>query len=97
MHRLLVVAKDLRETIHHLIPLLREGFLNQQFERISYPIIFIFSYHGRSLGHARASILKRNKLETQLFVLRPRWGHALRRQGADHSDTTDPDFMSRMK
>jgi hypothetical protein len=23
---------------------------------------------------------------------RPRWGHALRRQGADRSDTTDPDF-----
>jgi hypothetical protein len=45
----------------------------------------------------RASVLKRNKLETQLFVLRPRWGHALRRQGADRSDTTDPDFMRRTK
>jgi hypothetical protein len=49
------------------------------------------------LGVREIFVLKRNKLETQLFVLRPRWGHALRRQGADRSDTTDPDFMSRMK
>jgi hypothetical protein len=51
----------------------------------------------RSLGHARDFFLKRNKLETQLFVLRPHWGHALRGQGVDNSDTTDPDFMSRTK
>jgi hypothetical protein len=68
--------KDLHETIHHLVPLLCEGFLNQQFERISCTIIFLFSYHERSLGHVRVSFLMRNKLETQLFVLRPHWGHA---------------------
>ena len=73
------MSKDLRETIHHLIPLLREVFLNQWFERISYPIIFLFSFHERFLGCARDFVLKRNKLETQLFVLRPCWGHALRR------------------
>ena len=82
------------ETIRHLVPLLCEGFLKQHFERISCPVIFVFSFHERSFGHARAFVLKRNKLETQLFVPWPRWGHALRRQGADHSDNTDPDFMS---
>ena len=40
--------KDLRETIHHLIPMLCEGFLNQQFERIYCPIIF-FSLAMRGL------------------------------------------------
>jgi hypothetical protein len=57
------------------------------------PLVDQFLY----LSHVRASVLKRNKLETQIVVLRPRWGHALRRQGEDRSDTTDLDFMRRMK
>jgi hypothetical protein len=50
-----------------------------------------------SLGHARDFFLKRNKHETQFFATSLHWGHALRRQGANRSNTTDLDFMSIMK
>jgi len=42
--------KDLHETIHHLVPLLSEGFLKKHFERISCPVIFIFSAMRGHLG-----------------------------------------------
>ena len=87
-------SKDLHKNIHHLVPLLCEGFLEKIFEGILCPIIFLFSCHERSLGRARYFFLKRNKVETQFFVPWPHWGHALRRQAGNHFDTIDLDFMS---
>jgi hypothetical protein len=41
-------------------------------------IIFLFFHHGGFLGHVREIFLKRDKLETQLAILGPRRGHALK-------------------
>jgi hypothetical protein len=64
----LVVVKGFAKNYPSSHSFVAQGFLKKQFERISNPFVFIFSCHGRSLGCARALFLKRNKLETQLFV-----------------------------
>jgi hypothetical protein len=64
--------------LHHFAPLSRESLLKQQIDRIVYSIVFIFFHHGGFLGRARAIFFKRDKLEIQLAILRPRWGHALK-------------------
>jgi hypothetical protein len=46
--------------------------------RILCSIIFIFFFHGEFLGHARDIFLKRDKIETQISMLGPCWGHALK-------------------
>jgi hypothetical protein len=64
--------------LHHFVPLSRESLLKQQIDRIVCSVIFLFFHHAGFLGHARAIVLKRDKLETQLSILRPRQGHALK-------------------
>jgi hypothetical protein len=70
--------KDVGKILHHFVPLSRESLLKQQINRIFCSIIFIFFHHGGFLGCARDIFLKRDKLETQLSILRPRRGHALK-------------------
>jgi hypothetical protein len=64
---------------HHFIPLSRESLLKKQVNRIVYSTIFIFCHHQGFLGHAREIFLKRDKLETQLSILGPCRGHALKK------------------
>ena len=46
------------------------------------------------LGCAGVIVLKRYKPETQLSILGPRRGHALKKRSrAAYSDTTDPDYF----
>jgi hypothetical protein len=47
-------SKDLREVVHHFVPLSREGFLKQHFNRISWSIIFLFVPHGLLSGSTRS-------------------------------------------
>jgi hypothetical protein len=72
------VLKDVGKILHHFIPLSRESLLKQQINRIFAPVIFIFFHHGGFLGHVRVIFLKRDKIETQLSILGPRRGHALK-------------------
>jgi hypothetical protein len=64
--------------LHHFVLLSRESFLKQQIDRIICSTIFIFFHHGGFLGHAREIVFKRDTLETQLYILGPRRGHALK-------------------
>jgi hypothetical protein len=70
--------KDVGKILHHFVPLSRESLLKQQINRIFCSVIFIFFIHGGFLGRARVIFLKRDKLETQLSILGPRRGHALK-------------------
>jgi hypothetical protein len=70
--------KDVGNILHHFIPLSHESLLKQHINRIVCSVVFIFFRHGGFLGHARAIVLKRDKLETQLSILGPRRGHALK-------------------
>jgi hypothetical protein len=60
------------------IPLSCERLLKKHVNIILFSAIFIFFFHRVFLGHVRAIVLKRDKLETQLSILRPRRGHALK-------------------
>jgi hypothetical protein len=82
------------KNFHHFIPMLSESLLKQQINRIFSPVIFIFFYHGGFIGCVREILLKRYKLKTQLSILKPRRGHALKNdQEQPCSDTTDPDYF----
>jgi hypothetical protein len=70
--------KDVGKILHHFVPLSRESLLKQHINRIVCSVIFIFFFHGGFLGHVREIVFKRDKLETQLSILRPRRGHALK-------------------
>jgi hypothetical protein len=70
--------KDVGKILHHFVPLSRESLLKQQINRIFCSVIFLFFHHGGFLGRARVIFLKRDKLETQLAILGPRRGHALK-------------------
>jgi hypothetical protein len=72
--------KDVGKILHHFIPLSRESLLKQQIDRIVCSIVFIFFRHGGFLGHVRDIVFKRDKLETQLSILGPRRGHALKKK-----------------
>jgi hypothetical protein len=67
-----------RKILHHFVPLSREILLKQQINKILCSVIFIFFRYGGFLGCARAIFLKRDKLETQLAILGPHQGHALK-------------------
>jgi hypothetical protein len=83
--------------LHHCVPLSRESLLKQQISRIVFSVVFVFLHHGGFLGCAREIFLKRDKIETQLAILKPRRGHALKRKlkqsRAACSDTTDPNYF----
>jgi hypothetical protein len=70
--------KDVGKILHHFVPLSRESFLKQQIDRIVCSVVFLFFRHGGFLGCVRAIVFKRDKLETQLAILGPRRGHALK-------------------
>jgi hypothetical protein len=65
--------------LHHFVPLSREKLLKQQIDRIVCSIVFLFFRHGGFLGCVRVIVFKRDKLETQLSILRTRRGHALKK------------------
>jgi hypothetical protein len=89
-----IALKDEGKILHHFVPLSRESLLKQQIYRIVCSIVFIFFHHGGFLGHVRVILFKRDKLETQLSILVPHQGHALKKQSrAACSDTTDPDYF----
>jgi hypothetical protein len=64
--------------LHHFVPLSRERLLKQHIDRIFCSVVFLFFRCGGFLGRARAIVFKRDKLKTQLAILRPRRGHALK-------------------
>jgi hypothetical protein len=64
--------------LHHFIPLSRESLLKKQINRIICSVVFVFFYHGAFLGRARAIFFMRDKIETQLYILGLRQGHALK-------------------
>jgi hypothetical protein len=64
--------------LHHFVPLSFESLLKKQINIIVYSVIFIFFHHGGFLGRAREIFFKRENLETQLAILGPRRGHALK-------------------
>jgi hypothetical protein len=70
--------KDVGKILHHFVPLSRESLLKKQFNRIVCSVIFLFFHHGGFHGNVKAIVFKRDKLETQLAILGPRWGHALK-------------------
>ena len=72
------MLKNVGKILHHFVPLSRENLLKQQIDRIVFSVVFIFLCHRGFLGHARAIVLKRDKIETQLAILRPCRGHALK-------------------
>jgi hypothetical protein len=49
------------------------------------PSFFFFFCHGGFLWHVRAIFLKRDKFETQLSILGPRQGHALKKYREYHA------------
>jgi hypothetical protein len=65
---------------HHFIPLLRESLLKQQIDRIVCSVVFLFFHHGGFIGHERSILFNRDKIETQLSILGPRQGHALKKK-----------------
>jgi hypothetical protein len=71
--------KDVGKILHHFVPLSRESLLKQQIDRIVCSVVFIFFRHGGFLGCARAIVFKRDKIETQLAILGPHRGHALKK------------------
>jgi hypothetical protein len=87
--------KDVGKILHHFIPLSRESLLKQQINRIFLLCHFYFLPPWRVSWACERIFLKRDKLETQLSILRPRRGHALKkkRSRAACSDTTDPDYF----
>jgi hypothetical protein len=74
--------KDVGKILHHFVPLSRESLLKQQIDRIVYSIVFLFFCHGGFLGHARVIFFKRDKIETQISILGPCPGLALKKN--DH-------------
>jgi hypothetical protein len=58
--------------VHHSIPLSRESLLKKQVNRILFSVVFLFFHHRGFLGRAR------EKIETQLAILGPCQGHALK-------------------
>jgi hypothetical protein len=88
------VLKDVGKILHHFIPLSRESLLRQHIIKFLCFVVFIFFHHGGFLGRARAIFINRDKLKTQLAILRPRWGHALKKRSrATCYDTIDPDYF----
>jgi hypothetical protein len=72
------MLKDVGKILHHFVPLSHESLLKQQIDRIVCSIVFIFFHHGEFLRRAREIVFKRDNIETQLAILGPRWGHALK-------------------
>jgi hypothetical protein len=72
------VLKDVGKNLHYFIPLSPEILLKKPINRIVFSVIFIFFFHGGFLGCARDILFKRDKLETQLSILGPHRGHALK-------------------
>jgi hypothetical protein len=64
--------------LHHFIPLSRESLLKQHVNKMFSSVVFIFFLYRGFVGHMRVSVLKRDKIETQLVVLEPHQGHALK-------------------
>jgi hypothetical protein len=64
--------------LHHFAPLLRESLLKKEINKIICSIIFLFLCHGGFVGHARVIVLNIDKIKTQLAILKPRWGHAIK-------------------
>jgi hypothetical protein len=64
--------------------LLRENLLKKNIKRIVYSVIFISFHHGGFLGSARDIFLKKENIEIQLDILRPRRGHALKNDQEKH-------------
>jgi hypothetical protein len=79
------VLKDVDKILHHFVLLSRESLLKHQINRIFFFIVFLFFRHGGFLGHARAIVLKGDKLETQLAILGPHQGHALKNDQEKHA------------
>jgi hypothetical protein len=72
-------GQDVGKILHHFVPLSPESLLKQHINIISCSTIFIFFHHVRFLGSMRAIFLKRDKLKTQLAILGPHRGHALKK------------------
>ena len=70
--------KNVCKILHHFVPLSCDGFLNKQVNRILPSTVFLFFRHRGFLGCARVIFLKRDKIETQLAILGPCRGHALK-------------------
>jgi hypothetical protein len=80
--------------LHHFVPLSLESLLKQHIDIIVCSIVFISFHHGGFLGCARAVVFKRDKLKTQISILGPHRGHALKKQSRGvYSDTTDLDYF----
>ena len=71
--------KDVGKILHHFVPLSREILLKQHVNRILCSVVFLVFPHGGFLGHARVIVFKRYNLETQLSILVPHRGHALKK------------------
>ena len=87
--------KEVGKILHHFIPLSRESLLKQHINIIICSIIFLFFHHGGFLGRVREIFFKTDKLETQIYILGPCWGHALKKRSRETcSNTTNPDLFS---
>jgi hypothetical protein len=79
MHMLLSAGiEGVGEILHHFVPLSHESLLKQHINRIFCSDTFLFFFHGGFIGCAREIVLKRDKIESQLSILRPCRGHALK-------------------
>jgi len=56
-------GEDLGKVFHHCVPLSLEGFFEQYFDKISYPLVFLYIRHGRSLGFARLVLERFNQFK----------------------------------
>jgi hypothetical protein len=74
---LLAGVKGVCKILHNFIPLSYESLLKKQFNKIFCSTIFILCHHKGFLGCARVIFLKRDKLDTQLAILKPRRGHTI--------------------
>jgi hypothetical protein len=70
--------------LHHFVMLLHESLLKKNIKRIVYSIIFISFHRGGFLGSVRDIFLKKQNIKTQLDILRPRRGHALKNDQEKH-------------
>jgi hypothetical protein len=55
--------KDLREAVHHRVPLSLERFFEQDFDGISCPLVFLLVRHGRPSGFARLVLQRFNQFK----------------------------------
>jgi hypothetical protein len=80
--------------LHHFIPLSHESLLEQQINMILFSIIFVFFQHGGFVGGVRDILHNIEKINTQLAILGPHRGHALKNQSREAcSDTIDPYYF----